>query len=71
MLSVVIDEMGVHFVNYVEQCLKIIVPLCNYASNTEIRKSAVTCLSGLVKSCNAKDPVTAQNLTKDFIRLLW
>jgi len=59
MLSVIIDEMSVHFVDYVQRCLTIIIPLCNHASNTEIRKSAVTCLSGLVKACNTKDPVSA------------
>lgn len=28
-------------------------------------------MSGLVKSCNAKDPVSAQTLTKSFIKMLW
>lgn len=31
----------------------------------------MTCLSGLVKACNAKDQTYAQNLTKDYIKLLW
>jgi len=71
MLSVIIDEMGIHFVNYVQEALKIVIPLCNHASNFEIRKASVTCLSGLVKSCNLKDPQTAMTLTRDFIKLLW
>jgi len=71
MLSVIIDEMGVHFSPYIQESLKIIIPLCNHASNFEIRKSSVTCLSGLVKSSHAKDPQSACQLTREFIKLLW
>jgi hypothetical protein len=59
MLSVIIDEMSVHFIEYVQPALDIIIPLCNYATNQEIRKASVTCLSGLVKAANTKDPVKA------------
>ena len=55
MLSVIIDEMKVHFVSYVQDALKVIIPLINHATNDDIRKSSVTCLSGLVKACNMKD----------------
>lgn len=55
-LSVIIDEMGLHFSPYVQEALKVIIPLCNYATNDDIRKSSVTCLSGLVKACKLKDP---------------
>lgn len=71
MLSVIIDEMGPHFSNYINESLKIIIPLCNHATNFEIRKSSVTCLSGLVKASHAKDPQSACTLTREFIKLLW
>lgn len=56
MLSVIIDELSSSFSPYIAAALEIILPLCNHATNSEIRKSSVTCLSGLVKSANQKSP---------------
>lgn len=58
MLSVIIDEIGGHFSEQdMQNTLKIIVPLCNHATNFEIRKSSVTCLSGCVKATFARNPL--------------
>ena len=40
MLSVIIEEMGPLFAEYVETASKILMPLCDYQSNDNIRKSA-------------------------------
>ena len=59
MLSVVIDEMAEHMLEFIEPTLNIIEPLCNYATNGDIRSSSCHCLSGLVKAAKIKDPVAA------------
>lgn len=71
MLSVIIDEMSEHMIEYIQPTLAIIVPLCNYATNGDIRSSSVHCLSGLVKATNLKDQSAAQNLCRNFIEILW
>jgi len=59
MLSVVIDEMAEHMMEFIEPTLNIIEPLCNYDTNGDIRSSSCHCLSGLVKAAKIKDPVAA------------
>ena len=70
MLSVLIEEMGADYAFYVEETIKLVLPLCNYTTNDDLRKSAAYCLPSLVNCVKAKDVNTAQIVTRTFLQNL-
>lgn len=48
MLSVIMEELKELYASYVEKTTQIVLPLVNYSSNEDIRKSAAKCLPALV-----------------------
>lgn len=67
MLSVMMEELKELFADYVEQTTKFILPLVNFSSNEEIRKSAAKCLPSLVICAKSKNHDTAVSITRAFI----
>lgn len=69
MIEVFITKFEKDFIDYVQQTLDIIIPLCQYTTNDTIRHGAAKCLPGLVKACmNNKEH--AQKLTRFILELL-
>ncbi|CAD8128052.1 unnamed protein product [Paramecium sonneborni] len=60
MLSVFIEELKQSFFPYVERCIKLIVPLCQFNSDENIRSAACKCLVSLVR--NVKETNNTQQL---------
>lgn len=49
MLSVLIEENKAYFAEYIQPTIELVLPLCNYSSNENIRKAAVRCLPVLIE----------------------
>lgn len=67
MLSVMMEELKELFADYVERTTQIILPLVNYSTNEEIRKSAAKCLPSLVICAKCKNQDSAVNVTRAFL----
>lgn len=70
MLSVMMEELQEQFADYVEQTTHIILPLVNYSTNEDIRKSAAQCLPSLVICAKSKSQDAAIKITRAFIQTL-
>lgn len=71
MVSVLIDEMKENFSPYVEIATKLILPLCNYSKNENIRTAASKCLPSLVSCVKNKEPQKVSNIVRLFLNVLW
>jgi len=70
MLSVMMEELKELYTDYVEQTTKILLPLVNYSTNEDIRKSVAKCLPSLVICTKCKSNEGAINITRAFIQVL-
>jgi hypothetical protein len=70
MLSVIMEELKELYANYVEKTTQIILPLVNYSTNEDIRKSAAKCLPSLVTCAKSQSNDGAHNITRAFIKVL-
>jgi hypothetical protein len=71
MLTVLIDEMKASFSPFVEPAIKLILPLCNYNKNDNIRSAASKCLPSLVSCIKNEQPQQVQTVVKWFLAELW
>lgn len=71
MLSVLIDEMKENFSPYVEIATKLVLPLCNFTKNENIRTAASKCLPSLVSCVKNKEPQKVSNIVRLFLNVLW
>ena len=71
MLSVLIDEMKENFSPYVEIATKLVLPLCNFTKNENIRTAASKCLPSLVACVKNKEPQKLSNIVRLFLNVLW
>ena len=60
MLSVFIEELKSSFFPYVELCTKLIVPLCQFTTDENIRSAACKCLVSLI--ANVKETNNTQQI---------
>ena len=71
MLSVLIDEMKENFSPYVEVATKLVLPLCNFTKNENIRTAASKCLPSLVSCVKNKEPQKVSQIVRLFLNVLW
>lgn len=53
MLAVFIEELKEKFFPYVDTCTKLIVPLCQYNTDENIRRASAKCLVSLIENVKA------------------
>ena len=76
MLSVFIDELGSDFSEFVESTVDLLIPMVNFSTNDNIRKSVANCLPKLLKCVSAsankenKESIIS-NLARAFNSVLW
>jgi hypothetical protein len=72
MLAVFIDELGVGYIDWVEQTATVLLALTDFDANDSIRASSAGCLPGLVKCVKEARGVTGdlQTMAKAFIQNL-
>lgn len=68
MLSVFIDELKDKFFPYFDTCTELIVPLCRFNTDENIRSAACKCLVSLIENVKqANNPAALTNGAKFFL----
>lgn len=70
MLQVFIDSFIDHYAPYVAQTTEIVVPLCEYKRDMDIRDAASRCLPGLAKATK-NYPSDCQKLIRLFMETIY
>jgi hypothetical protein len=71
MLVVFIEELKEDYGPFVANTTDLILPLVNYVSNENVRKSAANCLPCLIACVKTSNVEEACRITKSFLVTLW
>lgn len=70
-IELFIENIGVDLGPYIQQFTELILPLCHYKGDSNIRSQASKCLPGLIACVVGTDRALAVRLTKEFIAFMY